>query len=70
MTFLLCAGFMVWFIMAFRALGVVGGADWRALGALLMVGSIGAVFYIAVFLPHFFLGWWAGSPTCSTTTAT
>ena len=25
-----------------------------------MVGSLSAVFYIAVFLPHFFLGWWAG----------
>ena len=34
--------------------------NWRAAGALLMVGSLSAVFYVAVFLPHFFLGWWAG----------
>jgi len=54
-TFVLCAGFMS-FHLAFRARGFPGGACWRAAGALLMVGSLSAVFYIVVFLPHFLLG--------------
>jgi dolichyl-phosphate-mannose--protein O-mannosyl transferase len=33
---------------------------WRAAGALLMVGSLSALVYVAVFAPHFLLGWWAG----------
>jgi Gpi18-like mannosyltransferase/predicted membrane-bound dolichyl-phosphate-mannose-protein mannosyltransferase len=59
-TFLLCTGFMVWFIWRSERSASSSARNWRALGALLMVGSIGAVFYIAVFLPHFFLGWWGG----------
>ena len=51
---------MVWFIWRSERSASSAARNWRALGALLMVGSIGAVFYIAVFLPHFFLGWWGG----------
>ncbi len=59
-TFLLCAGFMVWFIMGAERAAPRAARIRHAAGALLMVGSLSAVFYIAVFLPHFFLGWWAG----------
>ncbi|MGH7913756.1 MAG: phospholipid carrier-dependent glycosyltransferase [Candidatus Binataceae bacterium] len=59
-TFLLCAGFMVYFIMRSDLAAPLRARGWRAAGALLMVGSLCAVFYIAVFTPHFWLGWWAG----------
>ncbi|HVA41316.1 MAG TPA: phospholipid carrier-dependent glycosyltransferase, partial [Candidatus Binataceae bacterium] len=76
-TFLLCAGFMVYFIIrsegatppparVWRAVArawcsaALVARVWRAAGALVMVGSLSAVFYIAVFMPHFWLGWWAG----------
>jgi dolichyl-phosphate-mannose-protein mannosyltransferase len=32
----------------------------RVGGAMLLTGSISAAVYIAVFLPHFLLGWWGG----------
>jgi Gpi18-like mannosyltransferase/predicted membrane-bound dolichyl-phosphate-mannose-protein mannosyltransferase len=59
-TFLLCAGFMVYFILSAERTAPPAARIRHAAGALLMVGSLSAVFYIAVFLPHFFLGWWAG----------
>jgi Gpi18-like mannosyltransferase/predicted membrane-bound dolichyl-phosphate-mannose-protein mannosyltransferase len=62
-TFLLCAGFMVYFIMRSDRAAPVAALTarlWRAAGALLMVGSLSALFYVAVFAPHFLLGWWAG----------
>jgi dolichyl-phosphate-mannose--protein O-mannosyl transferase/Gpi18-like mannosyltransferase len=34
--------------------------DRRIAGAVLMLGGIGAVFYLACFLPHYYLGWWGG----------
>ncbi len=30
------------------------------IGAVLLVGSIATIAYLAVFLPHFWLGWWGG----------
>jgi dolichyl-phosphate-mannose-protein mannosyltransferase len=59
-TFLLCAGFMVYFILRSERSASLAARGWRAAGALLIVGSLSAVFYIAVFLPHFLLGWWSG----------
>jgi dolichyl-phosphate-mannose--protein O-mannosyl transferase len=59
-TFLLCAGFMVYFILRSDRAASLAARGWRAAGALLMVGSLSAVFYIVVFLPHFLLGWWSG----------
>jgi Gpi18-like mannosyltransferase/predicted membrane-bound dolichyl-phosphate-mannose-protein mannosyltransferase len=59
-TFLLCAGFMVYFIMRAERAAPPAVRIRQAAGALLMVGSLSAAFYIAAFLPHFFLGWWAG----------
>src|SRR6185437_3561688 len=62
-TFLLCAGFMVYFVMfpvRSERRAPMAARGWRAAGALVMVGSLGAALYIAVFLPHFWLGWWGG----------
>ena len=59
-TFLLCTGFMVYFIMRAERAAPPAARIRHAAGALLMVGSLSAAFYIAAFLPHFFLGWWAG----------
>jgi predicted membrane-bound dolichyl-phosphate-mannose-protein mannosyltransferase/Gpi18-like mannosyltransferase len=59
-TFLLCAGFMVYFIMRSDLAASLSARGWRAAGALLLVGSLSAMVYVAVFLPHFWLGWWAG----------
>ncbi len=59
-TFLLCAGFMVYFIMRTQKSAPLTARVWRTAGALVMVGALSAAVYIAVFLPHFVLGWWAG----------
>ena len=34
--------------------------DRRIAGAVLMLGGIASVFYLACFLPHYYLGWWGG----------
>lgn len=31
-----------------------------AAGAMLMLGSVSMIFYLAAFLPHYLLGWWGG----------
>jgi predicted membrane-bound dolichyl-phosphate-mannose-protein mannosyltransferase/Gpi18-like mannosyltransferase len=59
-TFLLCTGFMVYFILRSGRAATPAVRYRHAIGALLMVGSLSAIFYIVAFLPHFFLGWWAG----------
>jgi dolichyl-phosphate-mannose-protein mannosyltransferase len=59
-TFLLCTGFMSYFILQFERAAPLESRLWRGLGAWLMVGCVGAIFYLLVFLPHFTLGWWAG----------
>jgi dolichyl-phosphate-mannose--protein O-mannosyl transferase/Gpi18-like mannosyltransferase len=59
-TFLLCAGFMTHFILRFERAAPLEARAWRAFGAWMMVGCLGAIFYLLVFLPHFALGWWAG----------
>ncbi len=32
----------------------------KNVGAVLLVGSVATITYLAVFLPHFWLGWWGG----------
>jgi dolichyl-phosphate-mannose--protein O-mannosyl transferase len=69
-TFLLCSGFMVYFILRSEQTATTIARSWRpalsaarvwcAVGALVMVGSLSAMFYVATFLPHFLLGWWSG----------
>jgi dolichyl-phosphate-mannose--protein O-mannosyl transferase/Gpi18-like mannosyltransferase len=59
-TFLLCAGFMMYFILSFERATPLVARTWRTGGAMVMVGALGSAFYLATFLPHFFLGWWAG----------
>lgn len=59
-TFLLCVGFMVYFIMRSERAAAAAARYWRVAGALVMVGSLSAIFYVAVFMPHFLLGWWSG----------
>jgi dolichyl-phosphate-mannose--protein O-mannosyl transferase len=34
--------------------------DQKSVGAMAVVGSIAAIVYLAVFIPHFYLGWWGG----------
>ena len=31
-----------------------------SVGAVALVGSVAAIAYLAVFLPHYWLGWWGG----------
>ena len=31
-----------------------------SVGAVVLVGSVATITYLAVFLPHFWLGWWGG----------
>ncbi len=64
-AFLLVMGFLI------RALWVPDGVSLRLArydpqryrrvgGAVLLTGAISAAVYIAIFLPHFLLGWWGG----------
>ena len=63
-TFLLVTGFVV-FTLARpnrppdRAI-TAKVRDRRIAGAVLMLGGISTVFYLACFLPHYYLGWWGG----------
>lgn len=63
-TFLLVTGFVMHALIRKPAGRMQAGdaerRDRRAAGALLMLGGIGAVFYLACFLPHYYLGWWGG----------
>jgi dolichyl-phosphate-mannose--protein O-mannosyl transferase len=34
--------------------------DRRSVGAIAIVGSVAAMVYLAVFIPHYWLGWWGG----------
>jgi 4-amino-4-deoxy-L-arabinose transferase-like glycosyltransferase len=56
-TFLLVVGFLVWVLMREPTRA---RRDQRATGAVLLMGAVASIAYIGVFLPHFFLGWWAG----------
>jgi dolichyl-phosphate-mannose-protein mannosyltransferase len=60
-TFILVIGFVA-YTLARPAAGEahIYDASLRVEGAVLMVGGISALFYLATFLPHYFLGWWGG----------
>ena len=63
-TFLLVTGFIAYTLArpessTARMLDS-GERNRRIAGAILMLGGISAVFYVACFLPHFYLGWWGG----------
>ena len=34
--------------------------DRKSVGAIAVVGSVAAIVYLAVFIPHYWLGWWGG----------
>ncbi len=57
-TFLLVTGFLVW-VLAHDAT-LLPRRDSRIAGAVLLTGSVAAIFYLVTFLPHYFLGWWGG----------
>ncbi len=63
-TFLLATGFVAFTLARPAAAGVdattAGERGQRVAGAVLMIGGISAVFYLACFLPHYYLGWWGG----------
>jgi Gpi18-like mannosyltransferase/predicted membrane-bound dolichyl-phosphate-mannose-protein mannosyltransferase len=59
-TFLLCVGFMAYFLVRSDVAASLKARGWRTAGALLMVGALSAAVYVAVFIPHFWLGWWGG----------
>jgi predicted membrane-bound dolichyl-phosphate-mannose-protein mannosyltransferase/Gpi18-like mannosyltransferase len=59
-TFLLCAGFMFYFVMRAERAAAPSERYRRAAGALLIIGASSAALYLATFLPHFALGWWSG----------
>jgi dolichyl-phosphate-mannose--protein O-mannosyl transferase len=51
---------MLYFLSRERRAAAASQRYWQTGGALLIVGAASALLYLAVFLPHFFLGWWAG----------
>ncbi|HUY18386.1 MAG TPA: phospholipid carrier-dependent glycosyltransferase [Candidatus Binataceae bacterium] len=62
-TFILVMGFMLYVIWdESRRLKLPTPAlrNKRLLGAAALVGAVSSFCYIAVFLPHFMLGWWGG----------
>jgi dolichyl-phosphate-mannose--protein O-mannosyl transferase/Gpi18-like mannosyltransferase len=63
-TFLLVTGFVAVTLVRPASVGApaVPSSERyrRAGGAVLMLGGISAVFYLACFLPHYYLGWWGG----------
>ncbi len=56
-TFLLVMGFLVWSLATEPS---TTRRDRRITGAILLTGSVASIFYIATFLPHYYLGWWGG----------
>ena len=62
-TFLLVAGFVAFMLLrpVTEAYSEPALARMRlAIGGLLLMGSVSAIFYLASFLPHYYLGWWGG----------
>jgi Gpi18-like mannosyltransferase/predicted membrane-bound dolichyl-phosphate-mannose-protein mannosyltransferase len=61
-TFVLVAGFVLLRLCSPR-LGTAGGRKLlgrHAIGALALLCGVSATVYLAIFLPHYWLGWWRG----------
>jgi Gpi18-like mannosyltransferase/4-amino-4-deoxy-L-arabinose transferase-like glycosyltransferase len=65
-TALLIAGFLLWVLLRATATGDVRARastavrNRRAFAALTLVTSVAFAAYLAVFIPHYLLGWWGG----------
>ncbi len=63
-VFLLTGGFALFAVMRPDGPGAPTLApavrNRRALGAAFILGSLGGIFYLACFIPHYTLGWWGG----------
>jgi Gpi18-like mannosyltransferase/4-amino-4-deoxy-L-arabinose transferase-like glycosyltransferase len=61
-TFVLVVGFVLLRLCRSRreAAGRPGLLSLRVTGALALLGGVSATVYLAVFLPHYWLGWWRG----------
>lgn len=62
-TFLLVTGFVIFTMMrtpAENPLARDSARIWHTAGAVILVGSVSAFFYLGSFLPHYLLGWWGG----------
>ena len=63
-AFLLVIGFVVYTLARRQPAGAVAISqdvrDRRIAGAVLILGGVATVFYLACFLPHYYLGWWGG----------
>jgi len=62
-TFLLVIGFVIFTMMGTAAddQPVPDSVRiWRTAGAVMLVGSVSAFFYLGSFIPHYLLGWWGG----------
>jgi Gpi18-like mannosyltransferase/predicted membrane-bound dolichyl-phosphate-mannose-protein mannosyltransferase len=67
-TFLLVTGFLIYHLWEPAGPALSRRSRWnadsqlyrRVGGAVLLTGAISAAVYIAIFLPHFLLGWWGG----------
>ena len=63
-TFLLVTGFVV-YTLARRAPAAAASSgpdlrDRHIAGAVLLLGGVASIFYLACFIPHYCLGWWGG----------
>ncbi|HEY6420025.1 MAG TPA: phospholipid carrier-dependent glycosyltransferase, partial [Candidatus Binataceae bacterium] len=58
-TVLLVVGFLV-YALAWKTKTLGRLLDRRVVAAVMLVGSVAFAAFIAVFLPHFILGWWGG----------
>ncbi|HEY6394580.1 MAG TPA: phospholipid carrier-dependent glycosyltransferase, partial [Candidatus Binataceae bacterium] len=68
-TFVLVMGFLVYVIARGipaqepppeRTVANLQGGPAQIAGAVMLVGSIASIAYVATFLPHYYLGWWGG----------
>ena len=67
-AWLLTVGFLLLFVTGERLEADAGRTERdlrrsrarRAFGVVALVGGVSAICYFAVFLPHFWLGWWSG----------
>jgi Gpi18-like mannosyltransferase len=46
--------------IAWRIPSLASVLEPKSVGAVALVGSVAAIVYLAVFLPHYWLGWWGG----------